>query len=196
MNSRSFGDRQIQFAASDYNVEHIWRLMKSRLSRIFFAGMFCYLGAGVTESAFAATARLKWLPPSSGTVASYRVYVRTSQSSYGSSSQWTGNPAAAPDGSISADVSFTPAPSGINYFAVTAVSATNNETALSQERYLGSPNPCRIDSCGPRQAVISAPNPTGRRVTTPHSAMARRFARRACVTRPPRGIAPTASAVQ
>jgi hypothetical protein len=103
--------------------------------------------AGMSGSAEAATARVTWLPRGTGTVTSYRVYVRNAGSTYGATPLWSGNPTPAADGSMAALVTYTPATSGTNYFAVVAVSSTSGETGLSGELPIGSPNPCRNDSC-------------------------------------------------
>jgi hypothetical protein len=48
---------------------------------------------------------------------------------------------------MSAVVTYTPATSGTNYFAVVAVSSANGETGVSGELPIGTPDPCRNDSC-------------------------------------------------
>src|SRR6185436_17375130 len=77
----------------------------------------------------------------------FNVYVRNAGSTYAASPIWSGNPTPAADGSMTANVTYTPAASGTNYFAVVAVSSTSGETGLSGELFLGAANPCRIDSC-------------------------------------------------
>lgn len=109
------------------------------------AAFFCAASA-IPHTATAATARVQWLPPAAGAVA-YNVYVRDGGSTHGPDPQWSGNPAPAADGSLSALVTFTPAASGVNYFAVVAVGNSGKESGLSGELPSGTPNPCRADSC-------------------------------------------------
>jgi hypothetical protein len=77
----------------------------------------------------------------------YEIYVRDAGSTHDTGPRWSGNPAPAADGSLSALVPFTPSASGTNYFAVVAVSADGDESRLSEELPTGNPNPCQTDSC-------------------------------------------------
>lgn len=108
----------------------------------------------------AATALVRWLPPASAGVTGYGVYVRNAGATYGSSPIWTGNPTPAADGSLAATVTYTPAPSGTNYFAVVAI-ASGTESGLSQERAIGPTNPCRDDSCVAKTACTFSNRPNG-----------------------------------
>ncbi len=103
------------------------------------------LGWGST--AVAATARVRWLPVSNAI--KYNVYVRSSGTAYGSAIP-VFNPQSGTDGSISATITFTPAGTGTNYFAVTAVAATAEESGISGELPIGATNPCKIDRCSAR----------------------------------------------
>lgn len=114
----------------------------------FLAGAVMYCAAlALPAEAAAATARVRWQPIASGSVTAYEIYVRDGGSTYGTDPQWYGNPAPAADGSLSALVTFTPAASGANYFAVVGVTGSGGESALSGELPTGMPNPCRADSC-------------------------------------------------
>lgn len=117
-----------------------------RLRRFLAMCALAFTAAALPGRALAATARVTWLPRGSGTIVGYSVYVRNAGSPYGSSPLWTGNPTPAADGSMSATVTFTPAASGVNDFAVVSRDATT-ESALSSELSIGPPNPCRHDSC-------------------------------------------------
>ncbi len=129
-------------------------------SRRLVAAALCACAVVAASAADAATARVRWLPR--GTAAtSYAVYVRNAGSTYPASPVWTGNPVPAADGSISASVTYTAAASGANYFAVVARDESNAETALSQELYLGSPNPCRNDSCPTKTGCDFTTRPDG-----------------------------------
>lgn len=97
------------------------------------------------REASAATARVRWLPSASGGIVRYDVYVRNGGGPYGAAA-WSGNPAPSSDGALEALVPFAAAMSGVNYFAVVAVDATG-ESVLSHELPVGTPVPCRIDSC-------------------------------------------------
>ncbi len=99
------------------------------------------------RSAAAATARLTWAPRgSTSMVTGYSIYARNAGATYGSTPIWTGNPTPATDGSMTMNVTFTPAPSGVNYFTVVALTASS-ESGIADERGLGTPNPCRNDHC-------------------------------------------------
>ena len=99
------------------------------------------------RSAAAATARLIWAPRgSTSMVTGYSIYVRNAGATYGSTPIWTGNPTPTADGSMTMNVTFTPAPSGVNYFTVVARTASS-ESGIADERGLGTPNPCRHDHC-------------------------------------------------
>ncbi len=93
----------------------------------------------------AATARVRWLPSTSDAITRYDIYVRSAGAPYDRAA-WSGNPSLAADGTLDAMVPFTPATSGANYFAIVAVAA-GEESMLSQELSVGTPIPCRIDSC-------------------------------------------------
>ncbi len=91
----------------------------------------------------------------------YHVYARHGGSTHDTTPQWTGNPAPAADGSMSALVTFTPAPSGTNYFAVVAVNGAGAESALSGELPTGTPDPCRADSCSSKTSCDFGAHPDG-----------------------------------
>ena len=121
-------------------------LAASQWSRIF-AGLALFVGAFIASTdALAATARVRWLPRSTNGVSGYRVYIRNGGATYPSTAQWSGNPTPAADGSLTADVSYTPAASGVNYFTVVAFDATT-ESGLAPELWLGAPPRCRADNC-------------------------------------------------
>lgn len=111
-------------------------------------------------SADAANAHVRWWP-TSGAVNGYRVYVRNSGAAYGTP-VWSGNPAPAADGTITASVTYTTAPSGVNYFAVAAIAdAAGAESGLSQELFIGSPNPCVNDRCFTKTSCDFSVRPDG-----------------------------------
>ncbi|MEB2283228.1 MAG: hypothetical protein B6D46_05655 [Polyangiaceae bacterium UTPRO1] len=113
--------------------------------------------------AAAAAARLRWLPPSGAadTVTGYRVYARSAGTAYGAGAPiWSGNPARGGDGTLSAIVSYAPAPSGTNYFAVTAL-RDGEESGISQEGFVGAANPCRVDTCVTKTSCSFAALPDG-----------------------------------
>lgn len=112
--------------------------------------------------AHAASARVRWMPPSTNvsSVTGYKVYARNAGATYGAAALWTGNPSPAADGTLSTVVTYTPAASGINYFAVVAV-RNAEESALSEERYLGTPNPCQFDSCTTKTSCTFGTWPDG-----------------------------------
>jgi hypothetical protein len=114
----------------------------------------------VASIADAATARVRWQPRSTAATG-YAIYVRNAGGTYPASPIWTGNPAAAADGSVSATITYTPAATGVNYFAVVALADPNFESALSQELYLGSPNPCRNDACFTKTSCDFTARPDG-----------------------------------
>lgn len=141
------------------NPKYLAHLWLSRVLAPALVGFVCCFAPGWAE---AATARVRWLPSSSASsVTSYRIYARNSGSPYGTP-VWTGNPGAAPDGSITATVTFTPATSGVNYFTVVAVGGTSGgESGLSTELPIGTPNACRIDSCSTKTSCTFAQRADG-----------------------------------
>ncbi len=119
--------------------------VRRRLCRFLASAALVSAATALPGGAFAATARVTWQPQGTGATG-YGVYVRNAGATYGSSPLWTGNPTPAADGSMSATVTYTSASSGVNYFAVVSRNATS-ESALSAELPVGTPNPCRHDSC-------------------------------------------------
>lgn len=101
------------------------------------------------------------MPSGSNAVTRYDVYVREAGSPHGSGPHWSGSPAPVADGSLSALVTFTPASSGTNYFAVVAVSSTGVESELSGELPTGTPNPCRADRCSSKTSCDFGTYPDG-----------------------------------
>jgi len=96
-------------------------------------------------AASAASARVRWLPSAGPGVTRYDVYVRNAGSPYGAPA-WSGDPTPASDGALEAIVPYSMAMTGANYFAVVAVSGTD-ESPLSHELAAGTPIACRVDSC-------------------------------------------------
>lgn len=93
--------------------------------------------------AVAATARVRFLPSTAAAVARYDVYVRSAGAPY-DVPVWSGNPTPTASGALEALVPFIDADA--NYFAVVAVFA-DGESPLSRELVLGTPLPCRVDTC-------------------------------------------------
>jgi hypothetical protein len=122
------------------------------------AAVFCATLVGARDAA-AATARVHWLPTAPSGVSGYAVYVRNAGSPYGSP-QWTGNPTAAADGTLSALVPYNAAASGVNYFTVVAFGGSL-ESGLSQELPVGDPDPCHLDSCWAKTSCNFATLPDG-----------------------------------
>ncbi len=120
------------------------------------------VAAAMPLDAFAATARVTWLPRGAGTVTEYRVYVRNGGTAYGAAAPaWKGNPTPAADGSVSALVTYTPASAGVNFFSVVAVGSEAGESGLSVELPIGGANPCRADVCTTKTACNFALRPDG-----------------------------------
>src|SRR5262245_48156908 len=95
-----------------------------RASRRLFA--FAALSGAALLSApipvDAATALVQWRPAATGAVTHYDVYVRDGGKAHAAVPVWSGSPLPAADGSMSAVVTYTPAPTGVSYFAMVAVS--------------------------------------------------------------------------
>lgn len=147
-NSGPANPRKIDDAMSKRN------LPIGRWSRRLLAGAaLLSAAASVAGPVEAATARLRWLP-SSSQISGYRIYVRSAGSTYGSATAiWSGNPTPGADGAATTQVTYTPSPSGVNYFTVVAVgSASGMESGLAQELPIGTPNPCRADACSTKTA--------------------------------------------
>jgi hypothetical protein len=139
-----------------------WLSPAHRWTRSLVVGaVFLVAAIGAVQPVVAATARVTWLPRGSGTVSGYRIYLRNEGTPYVSTPQWTGNPAPAADGSLSTTFTYTAAPSGVNYFAVSAVSTTSGETVISNEGIIGTPNPCRNDSCATKTSCNFTNYPDG-----------------------------------
>lgn len=119
----------------------------------------CVSAALGAASAEAATARVRWLPRGAAAT-SYAVYVRNGGSTYGATPHWSGNPASAADGTVSANVTYTTAPSGTNYFTVVALSASG-ESSLSNEIPVGPVDRCRRDSCVTKTGCEFGNQPNG-----------------------------------
>jgi hypothetical protein len=102
---------------------------------------------GIASEAPAATARVQWRAGPGEGAAQYRVYIRGAGTPYTGSPQWSGAGTPAADGSTSATVTYTAASSGTNYFSVAAINDAGDESALSMELPVGTPVPCRKDSC-------------------------------------------------
>jgi hypothetical protein len=122
-------------------------MSKNESCRFLAGALWFYAALALPHPARAAIARVQWLPRAAQSSTAYRVYVRDGGSTHVTDPQWSGSPAPAADGSLSALVPFTPAASGTNYFAVVAVNAAGDESALSGELPTGTPNPCRVDRC-------------------------------------------------
>jgi len=97
-----------------------------------------------TESR-ALVAQLRWQPSTDSRVTGYFVYVRPATMPYGAALD-AGAPRPASDGTLSYDVSGL-SDTQVYFVAVTAHTATNLESALSNELPIGTPNPCVQDSC-------------------------------------------------
>jgi hypothetical protein len=140
---------------------HSTRSLASLRLRRVVAGAIAALVVSAPAFADAATARLRWVPRGTAVTSGYAIFVRNAGAQYPATPVWTGNPAPAPDGSISTTVTYTAAPSGVNYFAVVARADPNLESALSQELHLGTPNPCRNDSCAAKTICDFSARPNG-----------------------------------
>jgi hypothetical protein len=97
-----------------------------------------------TESR-ALVAQLHWQPSPDSRVTGYLVYVRPATMPY-SVALDAGAPRPASDGTLSYDVTGL-SDSQVYFVAVTAHTAANLESALSNELPIGTPNPCVQDSC-------------------------------------------------
>jgi hypothetical protein len=97
-----------------------------------------------TESR-ALVAQLRWQPSTDSRVTGYFVYVRPATMPYGVALD-AGSPRPASDGTVSYDLTGL-SDSQVYFVAVTAHTATNLESALSNELPIGTPNPCVQDSC-------------------------------------------------
>jgi hypothetical protein len=93
----------------------------------------------------ALVAQLRWQPSKDSRVTGYFVYVRPATMPYGAALD-AGAPRPASDGTLSYDVSGL-SDTQVYFVAVTAHTATNLESALSNELPIGTPNPCVQDSC-------------------------------------------------
>jgi len=93
----------------------------------------------------ALVAQLRWQPSTDSRVTGYFVYVRAATMPYGAALD-AGAPRPASDGTLSYDVSGL-SDSQVYFVAITAHTATNLESALSNELPIGTPNPCVQDSC-------------------------------------------------
>jgi hypothetical protein len=94
---------------------------------------------------WALVAQLRWQPSTDSRVTGYFVYVRPATMPYGAALD-AGAPRPASDGTLLYDVSGL-SDTQVYFVAVTAHTATNLESALSNERPIGTPNPCVQDSC-------------------------------------------------
>lgn len=100
------------------------------------------------------------MPSTSTGVVGYGVYVRSSGTPYPATAVWTGNPVRAADGSISADVSYTQAATGTNYFTVVALAAAS-QSNIAEELPIGVTNLCRIDACTTKTTCTFTNRPDG-----------------------------------
>jgi hypothetical protein len=89
--------------------------------------------------------QLRWQPSTDSRVTGYFVYVRQATMPYGMALD-AGAPRPASDGTLSYDVTGL-SDSQVYFVALTAYTATNLESALSNELPIGTPNPCVQDSC-------------------------------------------------
>jgi hypothetical protein len=127
---------------------------------VIAAALVCAAAALLPALADAAVARVRWLPRDAASATHYAVYVREAGDTYVGTPQWTGNPVPAADGTLTANVTFTPAATGANYFAVVAVDSVE-ESALSGELPTGWPDPCRNDHCSAKTACDFSAKPDG-----------------------------------
>jgi hypothetical protein len=127
--------------------------------RFLFVLAFVGAAFAAASDAESATARVRWLPRGAAAT-SYSVYVRNAGSTYGASPHWSGTPTAAADGTASANVTYTTAPSGTNYFTIVALSASG-ESALSNEIPIGPVDRCRSDSCVTKTSCDFGNRPNG-----------------------------------
>ena len=113
-----------------------------------------------TESP-AVSARLTWQPSTDSRVTGYFVYVRQATMPYGVAID-AGAPRPAGDGTLSYVVSGL-SDTQTYFLALTAYTATNLESGLSNELPIGTPNPCVQDVCvGKTQcSVVNLPDGTG-----------------------------------
>ena len=93
----------------------------------------------------ALVAQLRWQPSTDSRVTGYFVYVRPATMPYGAALD-AGAPRPASDGTLSYDVTGL-SDTQVYFVALTAHTATNLESALSNELPIGTPNPCVQDSC-------------------------------------------------
>jgi hypothetical protein len=111
-----------------------------------------------TESR-ALVAQLRWQPSTDSRVTGYFVYVRPATMPYGAALD-AGAPRPASDGTLSYDVTGL-SDSQVYFVAVTAHTATNLESALSNELPIGTPNPCVQDSCATKTQCTLRQLPNG-----------------------------------
>lgn len=130
-----------------------------RMIMVVIASAFA-AAVSVPHVADAAIARVRWLPRD-GAATHYAVYVRDAGETHDGAPLWTGNPAPASDGTLSALVPYAPAASGANFFAVVAVNPSVGESPLSGELPTGWTDPCRNDSCATKTACDFSTKPDG-----------------------------------
>src|SRR5262245_52343035 len=94
---------------------------------------------------WALSARLTWQPSTDSRVTGYFVYVRQATMPYGVAID-AGTPRAAGDGTLSYVVSGL-SDTQTYFLALTAYTATQLESGLSNELPIGTPNPCVQDLC-------------------------------------------------
>lgn len=135
------------------------RSFASLWSRRLVANAVCLSAVLAASVADAASARVRWQPRST-TATSYAVFVRNAGSTYGTTPHWSGNPTPGSDGSITVNVTYTPAASGANYFSVVAINAVG-ESALATELPIGAVDPCRRDTCVTRTSCDFGNRPNG-----------------------------------
>lgn len=123
------------------------------------AAFACAASVLLPRFADAAVARVRWLPRDAAAT-HYAVYVRDAGRAHDGVPLWTGNPAPAADGTLSALVAFTPSAAGANYFAVVAVNSAA-ESPLSGELPTGWADPCRNDRCATKTACDFSAKPDG-----------------------------------
>lgn len=111
--------------------------------------------SGVAE---AATARVRWVPVANAI--RYNVYVRNAGTPYGAASS-IGSPSTGSDGTMSANVTYTPGSNGNNFFTVTAVAPDNAESGISGELAIWPADPCDIDRCTTRTSCQFGTQPNG-----------------------------------
>jgi hypothetical protein len=137
---------------------HTLVFTRARRASGWIAVAITILLLGSSAAAEAATARVRWLPVANAT--RYNVYVRNAGTAYGAVSPM-GSPTTGGDGTMSANITYTPGSNGNNYFTVTAVAPDGAESGISGELPIEEVDPCDLDQCSTRTSCQFGTQPNG-----------------------------------